>query len=223
MLPELKPFLAGLPGDAVSGATRLGLKLAKSVDPGTWSQVVAQLVQTTGRLSGHRDTLTAWLGDVLAYGAGKYHGQITEYAKAAGLSPGTLRDAKLVCSRIPFALRQEKLSWSHHCEIGKAFSGLAEIERWLAVALKEKLSTSALRQRIRAHLNQSRPAAKTVDVPTFRLLRELRALDRLLGSNRAVWKEWTGDARRCARGEFKVLMEFATALNAGAVKLDAAS
>lgn len=223
MRPDYERFLPTLSGDPVLEATRLGLTLSRHVDAATWSELVARLAQSAGMLSKHRDTLTAWLGDVLAYGAGKYHGQIVEYANAAGLSPGTLRDAKLVCSRIPFASRREELSWSHHCEIGKAFALLPEIERWLAVAVTEKLSTAALRKRIRAEVSQSRATPNTVDVPTFRLLRELRALDRLLNSNRKLWKEWTSDARHCARGELNALMEFAAALNAGAVRLDEAS
>ena len=160
---------------------------------------------------------------MLAFGSGKYHGQIAEYARAAGFSPGTLRDAKLVCSRIPLAARHEKLSWSHHCEVGKAFSELPEIKQWLAVAADEKLSTAALRHRIRAHLNQSRVGSNTIDVPTFRLMRELRALDRMLGSERKLWHEWPADARRCAIAELKTLVEFVTALNGPTRALNAAS
>jgi hypothetical protein len=223
MRPDHERFLPAVPGDPVRDSTRLGLSLARDVDAATWSELVARLVQTAGLLSGHRDTLTAWLGDVLAYGAGKYRGQIAEYANAAGLSPGTLRDAKLVCSRIPFASRREELSWSHHCEIGKAFSTLREIEHWLSIAVSERLTTASLRKRIRAHLSQSRAPTNMVDVPSFRLLRDLRAIDRMLRSNRALWTAWTTDVRRVAGTELRTLAEFAATLKPADDTLTAAS
>ncbi len=223
MPPEYEKLLPGVPREKVRVVSRLGLELSSDLDAEGWSHLVARLAQTAGRLSSNRDTLTAWLGDVLAYGGGKYHGQIVEYARAAGLSPGTLRDAKLVCSRIPLARRREKLSWSHHCEIGKAFSTLKEIDHWLGLAAKEELSTMTLRKRIRAHVSQSRPARPSIDLGTFRLLRELRAVDRLLVVDRAHWSAWTPEARRCALAELHTLAEFVAALNGGPVTLDAAS
>lgn len=223
MPPDHQKFLTALPHGAVREATRLGLELARGLDASTWSKLVSRIAQLAGGLSRQRDTLTAWLGDVLAFGAGKYHGQIAEYARAAGISPGTLRDAKLVCTRIPLGSRHEKLSWSHHCEIGKAFTALPEIKRWLALAAEEQLSTAALRRRIRDHLSQSRAAPNTVDVPTFRLMRELRALDRMLGSERKLWHEWPAEARRSALAELNALVEFVTVLNAPTSALNAAS
>ncbi len=223
MPPDYEKFLTALPRDKVRTVSRLGLELSADLNAEGWSHLVARLAQTAGRVSQSRDTLTAWLGDVLAYGGGKYHGQIIEYARAAGLSPGTLRDAKLVCSRIPVARRREKLSWTHHCEIGKAFSTLEEIDHWLGVAVKEELSTMTLRKRIRVHVSQSRPVRPPIDLGTFRLLRELRAVDRLLAVDRAHWNTWTPEARRGALAELHTLAEFVATLNVGAVPLHAAS
>jgi hypothetical protein len=101
MLLDHETLLGALPRAQVQSATRLGLVLNPDTDRESWSRLVTKLVQTTGRITRGTDTLVAWLGDVLAYGGVKYRGQIAEYARAAGLAPGTLRDAKLVCSRIP--------------------------------------------------------------------------------------------------------------------------
>lgn len=223
MRPEHEKFIAGIAPEKVRKVTRLGVELAAGLDVESWSQLVAHLVKTAGRLARNRDTLTAWLGDVLAYGGGKYHGQIAEYARAAGMSPGTLRDAKLVCSRIPVARRNEALSWSHHCEVGKAFSSLDEIERWLSFAAKEELATMALRKRIRAHIAQTKPASPPIDLGAFRLLRELRAIDRLLAADRLVWNTWTPEARERALSELATLSEFVTTLNGMGLTLNAAS
>ena len=100
---------------------------------------LARLARTT---TGARQTLTAWLGDALAYGEIRYRGRIATCAGEAGLEPGTLRNAKMVCSRIPVSCRHDALSWTHHCEVGLAFADPAEIEQWLALAEREKLSTA---------------------------------------------------------------------------------
>ena len=223
MRPDYEKFIAGIAPEKVRTVTRLGVELAAGLDVESWSQLVAHLVKAAGRLARNRDTVTAWLGDVLAYGGGKYHGQIAEYARAAGMSPGTLRDAKLVCSRIPLAHRHEELSWSHHCEVGKAFSSQDEIEHWLSLATKEQLATMALRKRIRAHVSQTRPASPPIDLGAFRLLRELRALDRLLAADRAVWNTWTPEAQRAALSELSTLNEFVTTLNGLGLTLNVAS
>ena len=133
-------LLAALPQEHIETASRLGLSLKPGLSLENWSRLVATVVHMAGQASRRRDTLTAWLGDLLAFGGGKYRGQITEYAKAAGLDPGTLRSAKLVCSRIPLLCRHNTLSWSHHCEVGKAFKTPAEIKTWLDTAAREGLS-----------------------------------------------------------------------------------
>ena len=92
-----------------------------------------------------------------------------------------------------------------------------------ATKVTEQLSTMALRKRIRAHLSQSRPASPMIDRDAFRLLRELRAIDRLLGADRALWNAWAPDARRRALSELNTLTEFVAALNAAALTLKAAS
>src|SRR5947209_1431402 len=93
MRPDYEKFIAGITREKVRTVARLGVELAPGLDVESWSQLVAHFVKAAGRVARNRDTLTAWLGDVLAYGGGKYHGQIAEYARAAGMSPGTLRDA----------------------------------------------------------------------------------------------------------------------------------
>ncbi len=125
---------------------RLGLALPEGLSREAWSRTIAEVTLAASRTAGCRDTLTAWLGDLLAYGGGKYRGQIKEYAEAAGMDPGSLRVATLVCLRIPALRRRNGLSWSHHCEIAKAFSDWGDIEEWMNRAEKEKWSRNALRK-----------------------------------------------------------------------------
>jgi TPR repeat protein len=148
-----QPDLADLlPKDGVQSATRLGLCLSPNLGAEVWSRLVAGVAQAAGRSSSSRGTLTVWLGDLLAYGEGRYKGQIKEYARAAGLEPGTLRMAKLVCSRIPVFSRLNTVSWAHHCEIGTAFRDPVDIKLWLERAAKEGYSKTELRKRIREHI-----------------------------------------------------------------------
>jgi hypothetical protein len=175
--------------------------------------LIASVVKVAGRTSSNRDTLTAWLGDLLAYGGDRYRGQITEYARAAGLAPGTLRDAKLVCSRIPVSCRHDTLSWAHHCEVGRAFKDPAEIAKWLGVAEKGANSKAELRRMIRCHLAKTRPdmrdagSNRIVNGP-FTLLRELRAAGRFVRNHAGTWADWTPTACELALADVAPIVEF---------------
>jgi hypothetical protein len=171
---------------------------------------VAGLARTA---TGARLTLTAWLGDALAYRRRpEAAGLITECAEAAGLDAGTLRNAKMVCTRIPVSCRHDALSWTHHCEVGLAFSDHAEIERWLVAAETERLSTSALRRRVRLHVAARRgmaPIRATASsVAAFRLMRELRAVGRSLARERHSWRRWSPGAAQLALAELRSITSF---------------
>lgn len=213
MLPDLEGIRAGLPNEHVVSSGKLGLELAPSIDRATWARLVGHLAKATRGITENSDTLTAWIGDVLAYGGGKYRGQIAEYAHAAGLHPTTLRNAKLVCSRIPLSRRRDTLSWSHHCEIAKAFAEVGEIDRWLQLAEAERLSRAELRQRIRAARKSTAASVCSDDeVAPFALLRELRALDRLLRHKQAAWQSWSPAVCQRALSEITALERFVAQL-----------
>ena len=211
MQPDHQRFLAALPDGLVQAATRHGLTPAASLDADSWSKLVSTLAKMAGRVSQGRDTLTAWLGDVLVYGGGKkFRGQIAEYANAAGLSPGTLRNAKMVCSRIPVSWRHDTLSWAHHCEVGSAFTRSKDIKYWLGLAASEGLSSRNLRKRIRRHLAGSlppRPGACAAAAP-FTILRELRVAGRLVQTHAGVWTDWSPATCRLALTEVTPLADF---------------
>jgi len=211
MQPEYKKLLSGLPVDGVDDTHRHGLTLKPGLDVETWSHLMSGVVNLTGRATQGRDTLTAWLGDLLAYGEGKYKGQISEYAKASGLNAGTLRWTKLVASRIPVLCRHNTLTWSHHCEMGRAFDNLDEIKKWIQLAVNERWSTKELRQRIRLHLKEPQntpPVDNAAEGASFFLLRELRTAGRTLSAQRKNWKEWSPETCGLALGEIKALSDF---------------
>jgi hypothetical protein len=216
--PELQSFLRDLPDAQVRQATPLGLVLRPDLDANSWSTLVASVAQLAGRVSRQRETATAWLGDLLAFGHGKYRGQITSYAEAAGLDPGTLRVAKLVCSRIPVLSRHNALSWSHHCEVGRAFKDPRDIHRWLDLAATERLSVRGLRKRIRLHQAESQPAATadSGDGPSIRLelMRGIHTARCLIQKHPDTWAEWSVEACELALAEMRPILAFFEAVRA---------
>jgi hypothetical protein len=222
MQTEVQRLVAELPGTGITQASRLGLKLAPNIEQEAWRGLVAHLARLAHTTTGARQTITAWLGDALAYGEVTYRGRIVTCAGEAGLEPGTLRNAKMVCSRIPVSCRHDGLSWTHHCEVALAFANPAEIEQWLALAERDKLSTRDLRKRIRAHAahrGEDRGVAPgSGSVETFQLLRELRAACRLLDQRRNVWRRWPPGAARLALQEAKPLADFIDHLRARALE-----
>jgi hypothetical protein len=212
MQTEVEQLLASLPATGIDRATRLGLALAPRMENEQWRQLVAHVAGLARTATGVRQTLTAWLGDALAYGGDRGRGLITECAAAAGLDAGTLRNAKMVCTRIPVSCRHDALSWTHHCEVGLAFSDHAEIERWLVVAETERLSTSALRSRVRQRVASRRGVApnRATDssVAAFRMMRELRAVGRSLARERHAWRRWSPGAAQLALEELRSITGF---------------
>jgi hypothetical protein len=225
MRTDVHELRAALPPDGIDRATRLGLALAPRLSAETWRDLATRVAGLAHHVTGARQTLTAWLGDVLAYGGARGPGLITECAQAAGLDPGTLRNAKMVCTRIPLSCRHDALSWTHHCEVGLAFSEPTEIERWLGLAEVERLSTRELRRRVRAHVaTESRPPdgqALAGSVTAFRLMRELRAAGRSLVRERKIWQHWSPLAAQLALQELRALTDFIDVIRARALTASA--
>ena len=221
MQTDVEQLVAELPRSGIARAGRLGLALAPQLDLEAWRLLVTHLARLARTTTRARQTLTAWLGDALAYGEIRYRGRIVTCAGAAGLEPGTLRNAKMVCSRIPVSCRHDALSWTHHCEVALAFADPVEIEEWLARAEREKLSTADLRKRIRAHLacrhRSPAPATPFGSVEAFQLMRELRAASRMLAQRRDVWQRWPPATARLALQEVQPLTDFIDGLRARAL------
>ena len=222
MQPDLTPLLRGIAPEIAAQARPLGLELPSNLSRDDWSTTITRLAANAHGVTKGHDTVCAWLGDMLAYRDGKYHGQIAELAKAAELHPTTLRNAKLVCQRIPISCRRDTLSWSHHSEIGKTFPNGTDITNWLQIADDEKLSCRDLRKRIRAsrvHQHEEvQSGGLPLDLPDFCILRELRAAERSLQQHHAIWQRWSPETCRAALQEIKHLSEFVSQLAARAEK-----
>jgi hypothetical protein len=222
MRTDVNQLVRELPESGIARATRLGLVLNPGLETEAWRGLVTHVARLVRTSAGARQTLTAWLGDVLAYGEAGGRGLITECAAATGINPGTLRNAKMICLRIPVSCRRDTLSWTHHCEVGIAFADPQEIERWLTVAEIDSLSAMALRRRIRSHLASLHEQRGTrpveASIMPFQLMRELRAGDRMLDRHRAAWCEWSPAAAQMALQELRAVTDFVDTLRARALE-----
>ena len=222
MRTDVEQLVRELPEAGIARATRLGLVLNPGLETEAWRGLVTHVARLVRTSAGARQTLTAWLGDVLAYGETGGRGLITECAAATGINPGTLRNAKMVCLRIPLSCRRDTLSWTHHCEVGIAFADPQEIERWLAVAEAEGLSAMALRRRIRSHVasrhEQRGASPDEASITAFQLMRELRAGDRMLDRRRAAWREWSPRAAKLALQELRAVTDFVETMRTRALE-----
>ncbi len=214
MQTELHPLIAALPAQCVIRATKLGLALVPEMAEGARNELLGRLTVLARSATGERHTITAWLGDLLVHVGRLRRGQLSAYAVAAGLDPGTLSNAKMVCSRIPISCRHEALSWTHHCEVALVFEAPQEIEQWLVLAETEELATSELRRRIRFHVSVGlRQPAAAQSAPVFRLMRDLRAAARVAERQRRIWRSWSSPAAKLALTELAPLAEFFTVLS----------
>lgn len=90
-----------------------------------------------------------WWGDALAYGEKNYGSTYTQALEQSGYTYGTLRNAKMVSERVPFVMRHDNLTWSHHAEVAMAVDDEQQRSIWLSSAAAKKMSKSELRKAIR--------------------------------------------------------------------------
>lgn len=213
MQSDLQRLAALLPAEAIVRVTNVGLAAIPELDSARWQELLGLVAQLTRSAAGARQTLTSWLGDILVHARAPRRGQIVQCAAVAGLNPGTLRNAMMVCRRIPLSRRHDTLTWSHHCEVGIAFSDPSEIERWLELSAKESLPTAELRRRIRRHVAGGKAHRGSPGrVLPFRLLRDLRTAARTADQLRAVWLRWPHATASFALTEIQALTDFVDAV-----------
>jgi hypothetical protein len=111
---------------------------------------VAEWLSLGRSLSQAERHLLWWLGDWWHYGLHSYgHRKALVTAKKAfgrGYAFGTLMNFGSVAGSIETSRRREVLSWSHHVEVAKFKP--EDQERWLDIAVSDKLSVKKLRRKI---------------------------------------------------------------------------
>jgi hypothetical protein len=88
-----------------------------------------------------------WIGDWLLYGNERYGEKYSRASRITGYDAQTLMNMVYVASRFAPDRRREQLSWSHHAELA-AFE-LGDQERWLELAIRERISVRSLRLEVR--------------------------------------------------------------------------
>jgi hypothetical protein len=121
----------------MSGTQRL--QLAADLNKDQWLQIGRKLAAEHGRIQ--------WaLGDWWAYGIARNYGDGPALAQEVGVDYALLRNYAWVSRAVELSSRNDKLSWSHHAAVAPLQP--QEQKRWLQIAALERLSVTALRQRI---------------------------------------------------------------------------
>lgn len=78
------------------------------------------------------------LGDLMNAGLDQWGDMYDDLMSATGYAYSTLSDAKYVCKYVPFSLRRENLSWTHH----KAVAPLSHFEQAELLAMADERGLS---------------------------------------------------------------------------------
>jgi hypothetical protein len=130
---------------------------------------------------------TAWYtGDLLVYLAERHgKGVVAQLAEDLNLAYGTLANKKLVSSKIPTSLRNEKLSWDHHRLVAKLETDNKK-QSWLNKAARFGWTTHQLRKKLNASTGTA--TSKTFGIPGITSfgtwLDKAKAKSRKLGANK---------------------------------------
>jgi hypothetical protein len=122
----------------------VGWEPPKDMDFDTWTSIGAALSQMS-------KSIHWWIGDWVLAGEDAPWGE--KYAQALDATTfviGTLQNDVFVCSRIPFSLRNEKLTFTHHYLV----AGLETIEErtyWLEQTAASGWTTRQLREALREY------------------------------------------------------------------------
>ena len=88
-----------------------------------------------------------WIGDWLRYGHERFGERYPLAARVTGLDTQTLMNLCWVASRFEPHRRRQELSFSHHAELAALPD--EEQDRWLALAIDERMSVRCLREALR--------------------------------------------------------------------------
>jgi len=104
-----------------------------------------------GILAGMQGAMRWWIGDWLAYGAGRgeWGDMYGDAVAETGLSQDTLKHCKSLSCRIELCRRRHNLSWKHHQTTAALPDEQADA--WLDRAERDGLSVAKLRKQIKEH------------------------------------------------------------------------
>ena len=141
-----QPITLDLPHGAKLYTT--GLELPNDLTAKAWAEIGLKLTKV-------EDSMQWALGDWWAYGDFKYGERKALTTDLGFYCFGSLMNMATVARRVPTSLRNEVLSWSHHCTV--ALCSLKDQKMWLDKAAKNKWTVRELRKQIREFEGKYRP------------------------------------------------------------------
>lgn len=101
-----------------------------------------------GKLAGLVDASAWWIGDWIFFGQWQYGKKYLKAVEVTGLDEGTLRNYASVAGRFELSRRRDDLTFGHHAAVVSL--PLADADKFLARAAKEKWSVRVLRDEVRS-------------------------------------------------------------------------
>lgn len=119
--------------------SRTGVVVDEGVSFDAWKDQVMKLSVTN-------QGLQFWIGDLLLFGEQRFGEKYEQAQNDFGLAYQTLANMKWVSAKVPLSLRREELTWNHHVAVAKLDP--KEQERWLKLAIREKLTATELKAKV---------------------------------------------------------------------------
>ena len=140
------PITLDLPHGAKLYTT--GLEIPENLTAKAWAEIGLKLTKV-------EDSMQWALGDWWAYGDFKYGERKALTTDLGFYCFGSLMNMATVARRVPTSLRNEVLSWSHHCTV--CLCSPADQKMWLDKAAKHQWTVRELRKQIRDFEGKYRP------------------------------------------------------------------
>ena len=140
------PITLDLPHGAKFYTT--GLEIPENLTAQAWAEIGLKLTKV-------EDGMQWALGDWWAYGDFKYGERKALTTDLGFYCFGSLMNMATVARHLPTSLRNEGLSWSHHCTV--CLCSPKDQKMWLDKAAKHKLTVRELRKQIREFEGRYRP------------------------------------------------------------------
>jgi len=131
--------------------------------------------------------------------------KFSELVKATETEYFTLSGAAWVCRSVPFCLRRQNLTWSHHKEVASITNRKDQI-KYLDLAEKNEWSVSELRQRIRE--DQSTEDEEVCEQQsTVGFIPRVWVLEGVRSLRNAKVEAWPREKKAALREELKPIVE----------------
>lgn len=134
--------------------TKTAIRVADDVEFPAWLEKIKGFSQATV-------SANWWIGDLLVFGEDHFAEQVGQVINDLGLAEQTVANFRWVSRAITPSRRREELTWEHHRAVAKLEP--KDQERWLARAIREKMSAATLKTSVKLKVQQEQDKQREED------------------------------------------------------------